>query len=170
MDKEFINMCIGAREIQKILKDEFDWSRQGYCTQHKCLIEESMDGYAICPAFVSKYYHLINKNGHYHYLSNEEEKKFGIGSEEDCEHNHKWIGLPTYDQLLEISNLSWGAFDLLCLQSAKNYVVKKRISIEAGKTFTNYISKEKAALLAIMKYKYHKIWSERGWRKNHLNI
>lgn len=87
MDKlsKYIKMSETAEEVQEILKDKFDYRKQGYCTQHKCFIDEDMLGYPICPVYWKK-------------LSPSISKQFPI---ESC-YIKKWIGLPYQDQLQKI--------------------------------------------------------------------
>ena len=93
----YIKMCEEAKGVQEALKDKFDYRRQGWCTYHKCRIEEDQMGVPICPGFMKKYHSAITRE--HPVLIDKEEGKFGFGSPEDCEYNKKWAGLPTQEQL-----------------------------------------------------------------------
>jgi len=98
MDKtpKYIKMSEAAEKIQEILKDKFDYCKQGYCIQHKCFIESDETNCPVCPVFIKKWRSLKQP------LGKEERTKFGFNSSGDCEYNKKWIGLPYQDQLQKI--------------------------------------------------------------------
>lgn len=174
---EFIEMSLEARGVQKELRDKFDYGRQGYCPQHKCLITEDYDGCPECPGFKKKYHSQQKKAGDDAY-TDKWEKKFGFGSPEDCYWNKKWIGLPDQDQLQEMlfATHTLGAKismfhdfyepELYCPgedNSLETSPCKKCIELGTYRR-TTFTTMDQLQLAFIMSEKFKKTWIGSKWR------
>lgn len=155
--KKYIKMSIGAEEIQELLKDKFDYRRQGYCTQHKRLIQEGPDGGADCPGFLDFYHKSIRRAGKSVY-SEKWEKEFGFGSKHDCQqtgYEGRWIGLPYQDQLQEMVGDYEECENCLHLMYTKGRPVWSN----------DFESFEQLWLAFVMKERYNKTWKDNKWIK-----
>jgi len=137
MDKtpKYIKMCEKAREIQKALKDRFDFRFQGYCTYHKHLLEEIEDGDVACPPFAKKKRITPAANLY--------------GTKEDCYWKEKWIGLPYQDQLQE----------MICKTKDDCYRIFVNGCYEDN-NWNNLDSMEQLWLAFVMREKYNKVWKD----------
>jgi len=131
----YIKMCIEAKEIQKKLRNKFDFRYQkGYCPRHNCFLNDNRDNNTTeCPIFENILDEVYDED------SKEWER---IYNKEDCV--DFWIGLPTIKQLRSLVNLCWWEFDKHCA----NY---------------HFDSKEETALAFIMSLLFDKTWSGKEW-------
>ena len=149
MDKtiKYAKMSEEAKKIQELLKDEFDWSRQGYCIQHKYFIKVNSFGSPECPGWAEIY-----------------EANAVLASEsENCFEFDRWIGLPYQDQLQEIvlAIHKWTAVDLVWHFSewATKATNEWGNSIPFGST-------EQLLIQFVMKEKYNKTWDDENEKWN----
>jgi len=149
-------MSIEAKEIQKALREEFNFRYQGgYCIKHKCLIEEDLDGSAICPVFEKKASGLWGKMP-------KEQDEFYL--EEGCLYSEHWIGFPTVEQLFGLIREMYGS-DWSMAMDFGHFIDDEatlKILFPAAKK-----SVQELLLIFVMKKKYGKIWDnkEAKWKK-----
>jgi len=141
--EKYIKMCGKAEKIQKLLKDKFDYRRQGYCTKHKCLISEGPDGVAECPVFTKMHKGTFGK------------ALDKLWEKEDCEMKlNTWIGLPTQDQLQKMVYEKESDYNKLF--KIVNWLLKPIIKIK----LEPMSSMEQLWLAFCQKELYNKIWND----------
>lgn len=146
----YMKMSIEAKEIQQVLRDEFNFHCQdGYCVKHKCSIEESIDGSAICPVFEKKASELWEKTP-------VEQDTFY--SKEDCSYGEYWVGFPDLEQLFNLMRDKYD-FNWLILMNFAYFIEEN--AIEDFLYPVEEKSVQELLLIFVMKRKYKKIWDRK---------
>jgi len=146
--KKYIEMCEKVpKELQESLGDFVNYAEQGYCPQHKCLIEYGPDGICDCPGFLTYHRGLS--------IDNQDNDTKSFGSIYDCNWNKKWILLFHQDQLQDMVKTNYKNLSELI------YFFWAWMERKCVEKIFGFNSMEQLWLAFVMHEKFKKIWNDK---------